>query len=177
MDTRISKRYALALFLLARERKLVEEIEKDLAFVNRIFEVHPLLRNILLHPGIEKDKKQRILTEVFCSISKESINFLKRLVEKNRMENLGEIFERYKFLRREFYNTVEIVVSSAFPLSPSESETLVKVMEGITNKKIEIKEKLDDELIGGIRIEYLGRVYDWTVKSRLERIGLRLADA
>ncbi len=174
MDTSISKRYALALFLLTRERKLVKEVEKDLAFVSDIFNSHPLLKSILLHPKIEKNKKQKIFTEVFPRISKESINFLKLLVEKNRIRNLGEIFEKYKLLRREFYNTIETIVSSAFPLSRSEREMLVKVMEQITDKKIEIKERIDDELIGGIKIEYLGRVYDWTVRTRLEKIGAAL---
>lgn len=174
MNNKVASRYALALFLLAKERKIVQEVEKDLGFVSNIFKNHLLFKSILLHPNIEKDKKQKILTEVFYSISKEALNFLKLLIEKNRIKNLGEIFEKYKLLRREFYNTIGTVVSSALPLSRSEREMLVKVMEEITNKKIEIEQRIDDKLIGGIKIEYSGRVYDWTVRARLEKIGAAL---
>lgn len=176
MDTSISKRYALALFLLAKERKIVQEVERDLAFVNNIFKSHPFFKSILLHPKIEKNKKQGILAKVFCQATKESINFLKLLVEKNRIKNIGEIFEYYKLLWREFYETIETIVSSAFPLSRPEREMLIKVMEQITDKKIEIEERIDRRLIGGIRVEYSGRVYDWTVRTRLERINILLKE-
>ncbi len=170
MDNKSVSKYAFALFLLAKEKGLVQKIEKDLFFINDVFKNHPFLKNILLYPNIEKDKKRKLLGEVFSQMSKESINFLKLLLQESRIKDIEEIFEQYKLFCQEFYGSVEALVFSASPLADSEREMLSKVMEDATNKKIVIKERIDKDLLGGLRIEYSGKVYDWTVKTRLQRI-------
>ncbi len=172
-----ASRYALALFLLSKEKGVVKETERYLSSAKCIIKNHSFLKNILLHPAIEKDKKQKIINDIFYPNNKKNVvgvNFLKLLIKKNRIKNLEEIFSQYRLLCQEFYGTIEAIVFSAFPLSKSEKEIVSKAIKKITHKKIEIEERIDNTLIAGIKIEYLGKTGDWTVKSRLKKMQERL---
>lgn len=170
VEEEIGRRYGLALFLLAKEKGKIEEIEKDLEQITNLFKTHLLLRNILMHPQVKKENKQDILEEI-VSENKDLLGFLRLLIEKRRIGYLEDILGEYKRAKQEFYKVSQAHLFSPSPLSSWEREEVSRLLERLLGRKVKVKERIEEELLGGLRIECEGRVYDWTVKKRLEKIG------
>ena len=65
-------------------------------------------------------------------------------------------------------------MTSAVPLKESSFEQLKKKLEGMTGKKILLRQKVDPDVLGGIKVELEDRLYDGTVKGRLKELERKL---
>lgn len=170
----VADRYSQALYELGKEEGVMDELQDDLSEVDRVLDSHDELFSFLIHPLVPDADKKGILDDVFGeSLLRETRNFLKILVEKNREDYLPLIYERFRKIRRDEEEIVEVEVT----LPPGfDSE---EVVEEVTSRLIEMMDKSvqvtevreDEDLIGGIKLKVGEQVIDGSVRSRLE--GLR----
>jgi len=164
-----SKEYAIALFGLAAECGLEEEISKGLSFVREVFDETPGLDSFLRSPGISKAVRLQTLRDAFeKEVPEYVMSFLCILCENGEVEMLAECIDEYEKLYFESKNVAYAAATSAVPLTDAEKVSLREKLEKKTGKKVVIEYTLDSELLGGVVIEMDGMTIDGSLRRRLQ---------
>ena len=168
----LSRRYARALVVLGTEQKMVEQYGAELAKVSSLLSGEKLLRLLLESPTLPVDKKTAILTEVTASLqlSAGMKNFLGLLLDKDRLRYVPQIEVNYRQFADELSGVVRARITSARTLSAEQQRSIQTGLEKKTGKKVQLAVELDPALLGGIKAEIAGRVFDGSVRTQLKRI-------
>ena len=169
MSSAAGKRYARALFELASERGNIDQVEADLGAVVQVVEQNEDLAKILLHPHIAADAKKSLIEELFAGkVGQETFNFLNVLVESGRESQLANIYRFFVQLANEARGIADAVVTSAKPLTEEEQAELVKQFGQKLNKELRLTTVVDPSILGGIVVKIGDRLYDGSLKRKLE---------
>jgi len=168
----ISKRYAKALVSLGTEQNKVEEFGRELDRLGAVVAAEDLLRLLLESPTLPLAKKSAILDEVMAKmdINAEMRKFFGLLLEKDRMQYLALIQRDFRQLADELSGTLRAKVTVASTLSDAQKSAIGGELEKQTGKKVELTVSVDPALIGGLRTEIGGRLFDGSIKTQLKRI-------
>ncbi len=83
--SKISVRYAKAIFLLAKEKDILNEVFKDFVLIRESIKGAPDFKEVISSPIISPEDKLNVLKNVFSkSVHEVSMKFLALVVEKNR---------------------------------------------------------------------------------------------
>ena len=170
--TQIATTYAQALYDLAKEEQLTQQILQQLQALRAGFAAEPDFVRLLSAPDLTKQARCDILDESFRGkVHTYVLSFMKILVEKGYIRHFGDCCTAY----REFYNTdhgilvVQAVTASA--LTQEQAQRLTEKLQKITGKTVELQCRIDPSVLGGIRLDYDGKRMDGTVKNRLDSVG------
>jgi len=97
-------------------------------------------------------------------------NFVKVLAENNDLRMFEEIAEEFhkQDLNRKGIKQVE--VTSAAPINKENEHEIIKELNKIVKGDLEIKKKVDENLIGGVIIQAEDQMIDASIKSNLEQL-------
>ncbi|SFI66547.1 F0F1 ATP synthase subunit delta [Thermoflavimicrobium dichotomicum] len=174
MSSVVAKRYAKAMFEVALEKNLLDQVEEELTLIVETFSSLPTLREWLSHPLTEADKKKELFSSVFSHLSEITQNFLFLLTDRQREGYLEEILKEYKRLSDEAKGVAEAIVTSAFPLSDEDQKELVQTFQKLIGKTIQIKNVVDSDILGGVIVQIGDRLYDGSLRTKLRRFQERL---
>jgi len=171
----VAKRYALALFQIAKEKQSIDQFEEELRVVKQVFVDNSELLQVLSHPKVSLDNKKALIKEAFSSLTTEILNTLFLLVERHRIEIVTELADRFVELANEEQGTQDAKVYSVRPLKDEELKALSDVFaKKIGKQSLRLENIIDKSLIGGIKIRIGNRIYDGSVSGKLERIERQL---
>lgn len=164
--------YAQALYGLAKDEGLEKTILDQMDVLSRAFAGEPEFLRLLSAPNISKAERCGILDDSFQGkVEPYLLNFMKILTEKGYIRQFPDCCKAY----REAYNADNGILSvkavTAVPLTENQSKKLMDKLEHITGKSIELINRIDPEVLGGIRLDYDGKRVDGTVQNRLDTIG------
>lgn len=164
--SRLHKRYAEAFFSVIEEKDLEACYADFQAFVE-IYEKHEELRNILENPAIEIERKLDFVKKVFADKLQEDVfNFIFLLINQKRIYLLSQTADIVDKFYREKHGIRGIKVKTVIPLTKEERNRLETIL---TKKfgKIEIKEVIDPDLLGGLIIQLDDQVVDESIRVKL----------
>ncbi|WP_096156361.1 MULTISPECIES: F0F1 ATP synthase subunit delta [Bacillus] len=171
----VAKRYALALFQLAKENNLLMELDTQLVEVKKVFQTNKDLQLVLSNPKITKDVKKQLIREAFAGLSTPLVNTLQLLVDRGRTAIVVDMVNEYKALSNEAKNVEDAIVYSVRSLSEQEMNTISTVFAAKVGKSaLTIENIVDPTIIGGLKIRIGNRIYDGSVSGKLERLGRQL---
>ena len=98
------------------------------------------------------------------------IHFIKLLIDKGRIYYLRDILEEFVRLANERLGIENAVVWSARPLKEAYLKRLLEALEKKSGKKINLENRIDPELIAGIKVTVGSTVTDVTMKNRIESL-------
>lgn len=176
MSQEVTSRYAEALFEVAEEHKRIDNIEEDLEAVVQAFQEEGA-EKLFMNPRLDAEEKKKLIQTLSGKITDEVLNFLKVLVDHHREEEIAGILKAYKAIANDHRGIVEAQVTTAAPLTDDEKQKLAEQFGKALNKKVQLDEKVDPGLIGGILIRVGDRVYDGTVAGKLSRFKQSLTQA
>lgn len=170
----VARRYAKALFTITE--KEVEAISSELYAVSRAIETSRELENFVFNPVFGKEEKTKVLMDILQKLKAKDItkNFIKLLLKKDRIKYLKEIVENLSVLIVEKQNKKKALVVSTSKLSDASLLKIKSRLSDITKKDIELEEKIDDSIIGGVVIQVGSLVYNGSIKTQLENVKNRL---
>jgi F-type H+-transporting ATPase subunit delta len=167
----LARRYATAVYSLAKDTNQVDRVGNDLDTISRALYGEESIQGFYVAPTIERDVKERALVEAFGNrVSEIALHTLLLLVRKRRERLLGELVVEYRKLEMTGRGAEPLVVTSARDLSSEEVRSLVERLERVYGKKFEATVRQDPQLIGGVRIAMGDRVIDGSVAGRLEEL-------
>jgi F-type H+-transporting ATPase subunit delta len=175
----ISKRYAHAFFEIAAEEKQLERYYNELSQCSSIIAQNKVLGEFLANPIFEQENKKKVLEKIISKLqlSGITVNFLKLLVDKKRVEALPDIEAYYRQLMDEALKKVRVTLKTAFPLSRNMQDYINSNMEKITGRKVEITVETDTSLLGGVVIGVGDTLYDGSIKNQLNNMRNLLGEA
>ena len=173
--TKTAKTYAGALYDLAVEEQLSEKILADLQLVTAVFRENPDYRKLLSEPSILKQERKTLLDEAWRGrIHLYTLNFLKLLCDNGTISQIADCEAEF---RRRFYadnGILAVRAVSAYELKDPLRRKLREKLEALTGKRVELSVRVDENLIGGIRLDYDGKELDGTVRHHLDAISKTL---
>ncbi len=163
--------YGQALYSLAQEEGLSNEILQQLQLLQECFDAEPRYLELLSCVALSKPERCQLLEESLAdSVHPYMLNFLKILVEKGKIRHFSECGTAYRQCYYRDNNILPVTAATALPLSPSQSQRLQEKLSSITGKTILLSNKVDASLIGGMLLDYDGKQLEDSISNRLDSI-------
>lgn len=174
LEGSIARRYARALLEIAREGGLTDRMGDDLARFARLVEGQ--LATVMGNPVFTQQERTGVLEAVLPgqALHPTVANFLRLLMEKGRFGVLPDIVREYRDLADQEAGRVRAVVTSATELSAATRDQVAQALTQATGKKVVIETRVDPTLLGGLVARVGSRVYDASLRTRLDRLQLAL---
>ena len=160
----VARDYAKALFMLTEELGTTEEVKDDVTVCRKVFLENPSYLTLTDTPALALSEKLSLVDEAFSGIDTSVCNLIKILCEKHSVHLFPELAKEYLA----FYNEARVI--SAVPLSESQLESIKAKLRSMTGKTVVLNNKIDNEVLGGIKLRYMGIQLDGSLKSRLDSI-------
>ena len=172
IENQIGKRFAEALSESITDNSRLQTALDNLKAFEQAFADEPNLGRFFIHPSFPEERKAALVKEMCDRVSAldEVRNLLKLLVDRNKMmflKNIAEFFEKAVSQR---LNQVRVHVASAYPLDKNQESKLQSSLERVLGKSAVIDVKVDENLIGGLRLSVGSLVADATIKNSLEML-------
>jgi F-type H+-transporting ATPase subunit delta len=168
-----ARRYAEAAFDLGKGDATLDAWERDLARLRDALGDDDL-RALLEHPAVPFADKERVLRRVVGDVAPEALNLVLLMVRRGRPRAIPRMTEHFADLVRREKGVALAEIRSALPLDEAQRTAISERLAELTGDTIEINEVVDEALIGGITVRIGDRLYDASVRSRLERLRARL---
>ncbi|MDR1617153.1 MAG: F0F1 ATP synthase subunit delta [Syntrophomonadaceae bacterium] len=175
LNKSVARRYAEAFFKIAQETgqidKLQQELENVVATINGIDELKTYLNHLLVPVKQKKEIIDKIFSEQLSAVT---VKFLKLVVDKRREGYLDAIVGEYCDMADESRNIIKAYLFSAQEVPEDEVKVLQEKLSASTGKTVELKQTVDESLIGGIKIRVGDRIIDASVTKKLEMLQTKL---
>jgi F-type H+-transporting ATPase subunit delta len=137
---------------------------------------HPEVRAVVTSPRVSKAQLEKLMEGFLSGEAKlQQRNFVRVLVDNQRLLLLPEIVTLFEALRAEAEKTVNVVVDSAFELSAAQQEKIVSALKVRMGREIKLVCKVNKELLGGVVIRAGDKVIDGSARTRLGEMANVLA--
>lgn len=179
-DISVARRYARAMIEVASEVDAIDRIGDDLMrFVAVLDQGGGELRNALCTPVFTVDERQNVLDALLpqLGLHQMSQNLLKLANEKRRLPLIGDIARAYRDRADDRAGRARVQVSAAEPLSPQVEAEIRAAMERVTGKRVLLETQVDPTLIGGLVARVGSKVYDSSIRTRLQNMKQALVSA
>lgn len=180
MSEIVSRRYAQALIEVAAAEDAVDAVGQDLErFVALTQANERQLAEPLESPVFTAEERRAVLDQILPRLGLHalSVNLLRLTNDKGRMALLPSIVSAYRDLADKRAGRVRVIVETAEPLTPQLEIEVRAALEVMTGKSVIFHSKVRPELIGGIIARVGDKVYDSSIKTRLESIRQALLHA
>ena len=169
--TEIANVYGGAIYDLAKDENLVEQLYKELTALDQAFAQEPGFIGLLSSANLPKYERVQVIEDSFRSnFHPYVLNFLKILTEKGYIRHFSGCCK--VFVER--YNTdngiLPVTAVTAVPLSDALRAKLTDKLSAITGKRVALTCKVDPDCLGGVRLDYDGKRLDDTVSHRLDSV-------
>ena len=170
IGTRISRRYAKALFSLGQEDGNFEQYGREMMEFASFCQDHLDFERVISNPIFAVEDRKEILRTVLgqSSFSDMMKNFLNLLLEKGRIGAIEAIAAYYSGLTDEVSSIARAEIITARPLKEEALGRIESALEALTSKKIRSEVREDQDLIGGIVVKIGDLVLDGSVKAQME---------
>lgn len=174
MASSAAKRYAQALFSLAKERDTLDAWQSDLALLDSMAG-NERIATYLTNPSITTDRKmEHFAASLTANAQPETRNLAKLLIKRNRTELIPEIREIFDGQVRAERGILVADITTADPLNDAERDFVRQKLVNLTGKKVDLNLHVAPEIIGGIIVRIGDQVIDGSVRNKLERMRSRL---
>jgi F-type H+-transporting ATPase subunit delta len=168
-----ARRYAEAAFELARSEKALDAWERDLRALRDVL-AQDDLRTLAQHPAVPFADKERVLRRAAGGVGAEPLSLVLLMIRRGRPRAVPRMVEHFESLVRREQGVALAEIRTAMPLDDAQRVEVTERLHELTGSTIEINEVVDESLIGGITVRIGDRLYDASIRSRLERLRARL---
>jgi F-type H+-transporting ATPase subunit delta len=168
----LARRYARALLDIGREENQLRRILGEVEDFSGMLSGTPDLREMLFAAEVNRRDKGEWLSSAVGKLGflPTTRNFLLLLVEKERLEVLPQILVELRRMVEEIEGIERVEVTSPAGLSPAQRDRLCEAIAARTGKKIELEEKIDAAVLGGMVVKVGSTVYDGSVRTQIHQI-------
>lgn len=177
MSAAAARRYADAVFELAREQGLLDRVAQDLQALRERLADRELFARFSGVRATRREKQAMVDEKIAPGAHRIVANALKLMVQRNREASVSwfvlGFFERMQRER----NVIEVEVESAREVSSAEAQHLAHRLSKATGKTVVVTAGTDPSLLGGMRMTVGSTRVDATIKRRLDELESRLRSA
>ena len=169
--TQIGTNYGGALFDLAADENLSQEILEQLHVLSESFAQEPNFLKLLSTHSIPKAERCKIIDDSCAGkVHPYVVNFLKILTEKGYVRHFSDCCQAYRLRYNQANNILPVTAVTAVALNDTQKNRLQAKLQEQTGKTVELTNRVDPEILGGVRLDFDGKCVDDTIASRLDNI-------
>lgn len=171
-DLSAARRYAQALFRVAKENHVIDEVSRDLSRMSELVKSEKGLGYFLVSPKIKSQKKFELIDRVFKDrISEWVVRFIKILIRHRRMYLFDEAASLFTKFEADDRNIFIAKFESAVPLDSERTEDIRSRVSRVIRKEVLFKKSsVNPDLLGGFVVRFENQILDASLKNRLEGI-------
>jgi len=167
---RAAIRYAKAVLSLANNDNKTEAVNNDMKLIVDTLAKNEDLHYALLSPVVRSSVKKSILLSVFSDISSNTENLIDTLITNKRINILSDVASKYIQVYNELKGNQVATVTTVVEITDDlKKEVLDKVKE-LTGKKVELKNVIDQSILGGFILRVGDIQYNASVSSQLNKL-------
>ncbi|MBO6854808.1 MAG: F0F1 ATP synthase subunit delta [Marivivens sp.] len=172
ISTGIAKRYATAVFDLAKEGKGLAGLETDIAALDAALADSDDLRDLITSPLYSREDQAAAVTSVAkkMKLSETMANTLGLLAAKRRLFVLPQLLAALRDQISAEKGEVTADVVSAKALTKTQSDKLAKVLKAQVGSDVKINAAVDESLIGGLVVKVGSKMIDTSIRSKLSAL-------
>jgi F-type H+-transporting ATPase subunit delta len=171
----LARRYALAVFELAQEERVVEAVAGDFATLKQLMAESPELTRLIRAPVFSREEQAAGMNGVLHRMEAAALTrrFILLLASKRRLFALSDIIRVYGALVAKLKGEISAQVTSARPLSSHETAELKSILRSKLSKDVNLDPRVDPSLLGGLIVQVGSRMIDSSLRTKLN--GFRAA--
>ena len=172
ISTGIAKRYAAAIFEIAKENNDLAGLESGINDLSEALSESAELRDVISSPLISRADQQKAITAVADKMGLNPIlrNTLALMAQKRRLFVLPQLIKVLREMLAEERGEVTAEVVSAKPLTKTQLEKLSKTLSERVGKDVTIHATVDESLIGGLVVKVGSQMIDSSIRSKLNSL-------
>ncbi|UNU72704.1 F0F1 ATP synthase subunit delta [Moraxella nasovis] len=174
----LARPYAKAAFDYAKEQNVINPWEDFLSVASSIVSDEDYV-SLLSNPAISAKQKAAVLIDVHNAqaatpASEALVNFTIQLSEQNRLALLPEVLTHYSKLKSNELKQIDAYVTSAYPLTSEQRQTLQEKLAISTGSIVILHEAVDPDLLGGATVKVGDKFTDGSVRGKLKQLKTQL---
>jgi F-type H+-transporting ATPase subunit delta len=170
----IARPYAEAAFRLARQGNALAAWSEQLALVAAVYR-HPQMQAAMANPKTTSAEIERLLLAICGDRIDASVrNLVQLMVHNRRLALVPEVHAMFEALKLHDEGMVDAKISSAYPMDDSQRNQVVNLLSTRLKRKINATVTIDPDLIGGIKVELGDKVWDASVRGKLQTMAATL---
>jgi F-type H+-transporting ATPase subunit delta len=169
--------YAEALFEVGRDKGKLDSLQQQLGEFTDAVDRNRDLQVFFFSPYLSSSEKGEGIERAILGAEPELLNFLKLLVDKQRMPDIFRIRREFDELWKHENRRIDVTVTSAVELDPAVVGQIGQEVERQTGEKVDLSSRVDGEILGGLVLQVGNMVLDASIRSRLEKLRKSVAQA
>lgn len=165
----VAGKYALALFNVALKRNELDAVAEDLESVDGLGRLAPAFGRTLASPTVTTEHKRELLaTALGKRVTATTFSALNLLLDKQRISLLPRLAEEFRELVLRHKDIIHAVAWTAVPLDAPQTERLKTALGRLSGKTIEVENRVDERVLGGVVIGFGEKILDGSVRRGLD---------
>jgi F-type H+-transporting ATPase subunit delta len=172
----LAERYAAALFDIADERRMLDEVAPDLRQLREMLAASVDLSRLVKSPILTRGEQGKAISAVAAHAGFSPLvrDFLAVVAKNRRLFAVPAMIEAYLAKLAERRGEVTAEVIAAQPLSEAQLALLSDQLRRSVGRRVSVEPRVDPRLIGGMIIKIGSRMVDGSIKSKLQRLQLAM---
>mgnify|MGYP003687235085 CR=1 FL=1 len=174
-----ANRYSLALYELASENSILEQVENQSSSILNLISLSKDFSGLIKDPTNNQEDLLKVINNISESYKFEILlkNFLSFLVTKRRFFYVGKILKSFIEICSQKRGELKAELKSAKELSNDEISKITDELTKNFSSKIKLNYKHDKSLIGGLIVQVGSAMVDTSIKNKLQQIENRMVEA
>ena len=168
IKSQVGRRYSKAIFEIAEEKNQVKEIYEMLNSAMVLYRTDKEFKNFILNPLIDNEQKKSVLNEIFGKDNSENLNILLYILDKGRMNCIKYIVTEYLKIYYRKNRILDVKATFTKELTDEQKKKLIDKLSQKTGKEINLKIKIDKDILGGGIIKIGDKIIDGSIRRELD---------
>ena len=168
--TRAALRYAKATLAYAEQAKATQAVAKDMQMLHSLVNENNELQSTLENPLLASADKQSILKALSTNVCPQTVQLFSLLASNNRLSLLGATAKQFLTLYAHQQGQISAVVTTSIPLTPALKKAVLEKAKTLTQKQIQLENKINPDILGGFVLKIGDLQYDASVVHQLKAI-------
>ena len=172
----LAERYAAALFEIAEERRVLDEVASDLRQLRAMLAASADLMRLVRSPVLSRLQQERAFTALAVRADLSSLvrDFLAVVAKNRRLFAVPAMIEAFLATLAARRGEVTASVTAAQPLNERQLEALGENLRRTVGRRVSVDVRVDPRLIGGLIVKVGSRMVDGSVENKLRRLQLAM---
>src|SRR5579885_1696656 len=163
----IGRRYAAAIFDIARRQNTVDRTLEDVQEIAKVF-ANRKVAYLLMEPKVPAKRKETAVRQALASkVLPTSLNLALLVVQRELVEAMPNIANELERLVLEYKNEAVAQVTTATRMDDAEQTLIKRALEDRTHKTIIMETRVDPSILGGVIARVGDQLIDGSVRTRL----------
>jgi len=175
VSTALVSSYSEALFNAAKAGEVLDVLNEQAGQLRALVEENGKFRSFLEAPNISRESKEELFVKVFGdSFHELLVNYIRMLIRRGRIELFFDSLDAFRERYAAHKGMLPASIVSAVALSEEQQAALKSALDRRLGKDLQIKYRVDQSVLGGIKFKAGDTLIDTTIRTGLDRLKVRL---